>query len=171
MMNRVLPVNLIASSATANAYGSPPSTIMAEKTETVQHCLRILRIRCPRQEEVVHTHPGFTSVRVDPWSVRVIHCRASHTVIAPRPKWEMRELVCINSSLLTFADSALCLGLRVSRLSPNCIGVASGSGTEIGGASTANQPCCSGIRAQRCSVRVFRRRAWLQLCPSWVLHT
>ena len=37
-----------------------------------------------------------------------------------------------------FVGSALCLGLRVSSLSSNCIGVASGSGTEIGGASTAH---------------------------------
>ena len=83
-----------------------------------------------------------------------------------------------NSSLLAFAGSALCFGLRVSSLSSSCIGVASRSGTEIGGASTA-KPCCPGIRAQRCSVRVFRRRTWqpkhssvfLQLCRIWVLHT
>ena len=43
-----------------------------------------------------------------------------------------------DSSLLTFVGSALCLGLRVSSLSSNCIGVASGSDTEIGGASTAD---------------------------------
>ena len=27
--------------------------------------------------------------------MRVIHCFASHAVIAPRPEWEMRELMCI----------------------------------------------------------------------------
>ena len=46
--------------------------------------------------------------------------------------------MCIELSLLTFAGSALCFGLRVSSLCSSCIGVASGSGTEIGGASTAN---------------------------------
>ena len=43
-----------------------------------------------------------------------------------------------NSSLLKFAGSALCFGLRVYSLSSNCIGIASGSGTEIGVASTVN---------------------------------
>ena len=76
---------------------SPPWLRRLHPTEiqTVQYCLRMLRVRCPRQEEVVHTHLGFTSVRVNPWSVRVIHCFASHAVIAPRPKWEMCELMCI----------------------------------------------------------------------------
>ena len=53
------------------------------------------RVRCPRQEEVVHSLPGSTSVRVNPWSVRVVHCLASHAVTAPRPTWEVRELVCV----------------------------------------------------------------------------
>ena len=61
----------------------------------------------------------------------------------------------------------LCDLVFVFPLSSNCIGVASGSGTEIGGAST----CCSGICACSAAEHGNHSSVFLQLCRIWVLHT
>ena len=105
---------LVASSATASAYGSPPSLPWLRRLHPIGNpdssiLSSHVEDPSPSPRSMSHTHIGFTSVRVNAWSVRAIHCFAFHAVIAPRPKREMCELRCAsNSSLLTFAGSALC---------------------------------------------------------------
>ena len=89
---------------------SPPWLRRLQPTEkSRQYCLRMLRVRCPRQEEEVRSLLGFTSVRVNPWSVRVINCLSFHAVIAPRPKWEM----CIKLFLCSRLLAVLCVLIYV----------------------------------------------------------
>ena len=103
------------------------------KREKPRHENHMLWNCCAGQEEVVLSHPCFNPVRTCLRYVRVIHCLPLRDLNC---RCAVRRASC--SILFMLRGNVLCLSLRVSSLSSNCLAVVPKSITEIGGTSTTN---------------------------------
>ena len=88
----VLPVHLVASWATANAYGSTSREDCSFlPSKSAQPWL--LRIVASGNEETVHAQLALTCRAVHTGAASIVRCLASHAIFAPRPERGMCELV------------------------------------------------------------------------------